>query len=138
MYRVKRKRIKTSDRVMVAGDTFQVEELGIAPGPKLDRLLDRLTRLDMVIEIEGSENLTTVINNVTVVKGETSPEVSRDLTNTPPELIKAEEPVQTDNKKVWGLEDLENKGPWYYLPNGEKVKGKKAALEALVALNGGN
>jgi len=129
MYRVKRKRIKTKDRTMHAGDTFEVAELGLKPGPKLDRLLDRLTRLDMVIEVEGNKKAPASVVNVGTVVVDSGPEPTPE--NLPEEF-------QPQQKAGLTLGDLEHKGPWYYLPNGEKVKGKKAALEALVSLNGGN
>jgi len=124
MYRVKRKRIKTKERIIVAGETFYQEELGIDPGPKLDRLIDRLTRLDQIVEIETAEENTTVVNNATVIK----PAVVED------EMPKVSKDLMGEKTTELTLEDLEHKGPWYYLPNGEKVKGREKALEALAAL----
>jgi len=131
MYRVKRKRIKTKERIMVAGETFRIEELGIKPGPKLDRLIDRLTRLDQITEIETIEDKP-VVKNITVVNNIEAVEPPNSAVVLP----------ETDNN-VTGtlageltLEDLEHKGPWYYFPNGEKVRGKEKAIEALAALSG--
>ena len=40
--------------------------------------------------------------------------------------------VDTSNEKEFVIPDgIERKGPWYFLPNGEKVKGIKALKEAL-------
>jgi len=124
MYRVRRKRIKTKERIMVAGETFHIEELGIEPGPKLDRLIDRLTRLDQITEIETVEDKPAA----SVSNGKNDFEITN-VTNVANVATKTEDSNDPADQLV-------RKGPWYFLPNGEKVKGKEKALEALATLSG--